>query len=88
MEIGASLVLFAIIWFMCLYIVLPLKLTTQGDVNDVTPGTPASAPHKLNMKRKFITTTVAAIIIWIIATAIIVSGIIPISTFDVMNSGS
>ena len=43
MEIGASLVLFAIIWFMCLYIVLPLKLTTQGDVNDVTPGTPASA---------------------------------------------
>ncbi len=85
MDIGAGIVLYAIIWFMVLYVVLPIRLTTQGDVNDVTPGTPAGAPHKINMRRKFIITTIAAAIVWAIAATIIITGIIPVSTFDIMN---
>ena len=88
MDIGAGLVLYGIIWFMVLYVVLPLRLTTQGDADDVTPGTPAGAPHKLNMRRKLLITTLAAGVVWAIAASIIISGIIPVSTFDVMNLGS
>lgn len=87
MDIGAGVVLYAIIWFMVLYVVLPLRLTTQGDANDVTPGTPAGAPHKLNLKRKLLLTTLAACVVWAIAATVIISGIIPVSTFDVMNFG-
>lgn len=85
MDIGAGIVLFAIIWFMVLYVVLPIRITTQGDVKDVTPGTPAGAPHKVNMRRKFIITTIGAVIVWAIAATIIISGVIPVSTFDIMN---
>lgn len=82
MQIGSAIVLYAIIWFMTLYVVLPIRLTTQGDAKDVTPGTPAGAPHKLNMRRRMLITTVAAFVVWAIACAVIISGIIPVSTFD------
>ena len=85
MQIGAALVLYGVIWFMVLYIVLPIRLTTQGDADDVTPGTPAGAPHKLNMRRKLLVTTIWAFVVWAVVAAIIISGIIPITTFDLMN---
>jgi len=85
MDIGAGIVLYAIIWFMTLYVVLPIRLTTQGDVNDVTPGTPAGAPHSVNMRRKMLITTIAAAVVWAIAASIIISGIIPVETFDIMG---
>lgn len=50
MSVASSLVLFAVIWFMALFDVLPLRLKTQGDVGKVAPGTPAGArvaPPKL-----------------------------------------
>ena len=56
-------------------------------MGDVTPGTPAGAPHKPDLKRKLLVTTVAAFVVWAIAVAVIVSGVIPVSTFDVMNNG-
>ena len=43
MGITAALVLFAVIWFMVLFITLPIRLQTQGDVGEVTPGTQAGA---------------------------------------------
>lgn len=85
MEIGSAVVLYAIIWFMTLFVVLPLGLTTQGDAGDVTPGTPPGAPASINIRRKMLVTTLAALAVWAITAGVIVSGIIPISTFDVMD---
>ena len=45
MTITAAVVLFAVVWFMVFFIVLPLRLTTQGDAGSVVPGTPKSAPR-------------------------------------------
>ena len=82
MDIGAGIVLYGIIWFMVLYIVLPIRLKTQEEEGDVTPGTPASAPHKLNMRRKIVQTTIWAFVVWAVVAGIIISGVIPLSTFD------
>ena len=54
MTITAAIVLFAIIWFMVLFICLPLKVKTQGDSGEVVPGTPESAPENGDIKNKLL----------------------------------
>ena len=44
MSIVSAIVLFAVIWFMVLFIVLPIRLETQGDVGEHVPGTHAGSP--------------------------------------------
>lgn len=81
----SALVLFAVIWFMTLFVVLPLRLKTQGDVGEIVPGTHAGAPHELNLKRKLKITTLVSILLFAIIAGIIVSGVIEIRDFDWMN---
>ncbi|MBC6442463.1 MAG: DUF1467 family protein [Rhodobacteraceae bacterium] len=85
MTIGAALVLFAIVWFMVLFIVLPLRLTTQGECGDVVPGTPKSAPANVNLKRKVLWVTIVSAVIWAGLAAVIVTGVISIGQFDIYN---
>ena len=85
MAISAALVLFAIVWFMVLFVVLPLRLRTQDEAGDVVPGTPASAPTNPDLKRKAWITTGVALIVWAVLCAIISTGVIPVSTFDFYN---
>ena len=82
MTIGAALVLYAVIWFMVLFVVLPLRLETQGERGEVVKGTPSSAPEGVNLKRKALWVTLISFVVWVIAAGIIVTGIIPIDTFD------
>ena len=77
-----SLVLLAVVWFMTLFVVLPLRLKTQGDEGEVVPGTPASAPSSAVVKRKFLITTLVTLPIWGILVAIILSGRITVESFD------
>lgn len=71
MTITALIVLFAIIWFMTLYISLPIGMKSQGDVGVVEPGTPASAPSDFKVKRKLKIVTLIAVPLWIaVCTAI------------------
>ncbi len=82
MTITGAIVLFAVIWFMCLFVILPLRIRSQEEAGDVVPGTPASAPEAPMMRRKFIWTTVATVILWAIVMAVIVSGVIGIDDID------
>lgn len=85
MSITASIVLFAVTWFMTFFVVLPLRFTSQGDAGDVVPGTPASAPAGFIVKRKAKITTIAAIVIWAILSAIILSGVITVRDIDFLD---
>lgn len=85
MAIVSAIVLFAVVWFMTLFVVLPLRLKTQGDVGEIVPGTQASAPHELDLKRKLIVTTCAAVVIFAIIAGIIISGVIEVRDFDWFN---
>jgi predicted secreted protein len=55
----SAIVLYLVIWFMVLFIVLPIRLETQGDKGEVEPGTPESAPANLDMWKK------ARLITWV-----------------------
>ncbi len=82
MTITAALVLFAVTWFMVLFIVLPLRLTTQGDAGEVVPGTHASAPADIRIGRKARVTTYWAVPIWAAISAVILWGGISVRDID------
>jgi predicted secreted protein len=85
MTITAAAVLYAVTWFMTFFIVLPLRLKTQGDVGEVVPGTPKSAPHKEIVRRKAWITTGYATVVWVILASVILSGLISVRDFDWRN---
>lgn len=78
MSIVSAIVLYAVIWFLTLFVVLPIRLETQGDRGEIEPGTHAGAPANLNMRRKAWITTLAASVVWLIACAIILSGVLEV----------
>lgn len=78
----SALVLFAVIWFMVFFIVLPLRNQTQGEAGEVVPGTHSSAPANANIKRKAKITTGIAVVLWVIIAGTIFSGKISIRDFD------
>lgn len=82
MGITSAIVLFAVVWFMVLFIVLPLRNTTQGEAGEVVPGTHRSAPANVNMKRKARITTLVAVPIWAVLAFVILSGWISVRDLD------
>lgn len=78
----SAFVLYAVIWFLTLFVVLPLRLTTQAEDGNVVPGTPESAPAEAQMKRRLIVTTIAGTLIWAVVAGIIVSGWITVADLD------
>ena len=85
MGITSAIVLFAVIWFLTLFIVLPLRLKTQGDVGKIEPGTHAGSPVNPNMKKRFLVTTVVAVVLWAIIAGSIISGVFAVRDFDWFN---
>ncbi len=82
MALTSALVLYAVIWFLTLFVVLPLRLKTQGDIGEVVPGTPQSAPAEAHLKKKFWIVTGVALVIWAIIFTIIVTETITVRDFD------
>jgi len=82
MSIVSGIVLFAVVWFLVLFIVLPIRLETQGDRGEVLSGTHASAPANLSMKRKALITTGVAILVWALLVGVILSGVISVRDID------
>ena len=82
MALTSGIVLFAVVWFMVLFVVLPLRLTTQGDAGRIEPGTHAGAPQDLKLRRKLLVTTAASILIWIVLFLVITSGVISVRDID------
>ena len=75
----SAIVLFFVIWFMVLFIVLPIGLRTQGDDDEVVPGTHPGSPTNFRLKRTMIIVTLISIVVFAIVAAIILSGVIKIS---------
>ncbi|SMO64860.1 DUF1467 family protein [Ruegeria faecimaris] len=85
MTITAGLVLFAVIWFMTLLVILPIRIKTQGDLGEVVPGTHSGAPEVHHMKKKLWITTGVSVVLWAIIAGIIISGVISVRDFDWLN---
>lgn len=59
MSITGALVLFATLFFLVLFLLLPFRHRSQEDAGEVVPGTPAGAPDQPMLRGKAI---VAAVI--------------------------
>ena len=64
MPVATALAVYFIMWWLTLFTMLPIGLRTQGEEEDVTLGTPASAPHKHRMGRVFLLTTIISTVIF------------------------
>lgn len=82
MGITSAIVMFAVIWWMIFFIVLPLRMVSQGEDGTVVPGTHKSAPADAQIGRKAKITTVWAIGVWIVFAGIIISGVISVRDLD------
>jgi len=69
-------VTFLLIWWMTLFIILPLGIRGQAEVGQVVEGSEPGAPVESNIKNKFKLTTIVATIIWLVVSIIIWSGVI------------
>ena len=86
MGVVPGLVLFAVVWFMVLFVVLPIRLETQGDVGERVEGTHAGSPATgFSMKRRLKLTTLWAVPIWAVIAAVIIWGDIGVRDIDLFN---
>jgi len=69
-------VTYLLIWWMTLFIILPLGVRGQAEAGDIVKGSEPGAPVNSNIKHKFKLTTIVATVIWVIVSAIIWSGAI------------
>ncbi len=66
MPIFSTFAIYFIIWWLSLFIVLPIGLRTQAEENEVVPGSIESAPARFRALRVFLMTSVLAAVIHVI----------------------
>ena len=69
--------IYIIIWWVVLFAVLPLGMN-QGPQERPTDGGDWGAPERPDLKRKFLTTTWIAAIVWIVVILVIQFQLIPL----------
>jgi predicted secreted protein len=60
MSLTLGLAIYFIVWWVTLFAVLPFGVRTQGEVGDVVPGTPESAPSNFRLGPIVLATTIVA----------------------------
>lgn len=79
----SAIVLLAVIWFLTLFVVLPIGHETQGDIGERVEGTSEGSPSSnFSMKRKLKQATIWAVPIWAVVAAIVVWGPIGVRDID------
>ena len=82
MSITAGAVVFVVIWFLIMFVTLPIILRTQGEAGEVVPGTHEGAPADFRLGRTLLIVTAVTVVIWAAVVWIIVSGVISIEDLD------
>jgi predicted secreted protein len=85
MSITSAIVLFAVLWFLVLFCYLPFVSHTQQQEGKVEPGTHASAPSDFKPGRVARRVSLITVVLWVLLSAVILSGAITVRDFDVMN---
>jgi predicted secreted protein len=64
MTLLGSIAIYFVIWWLCLFVVLPFGVKSQHEADDVTLGTEHGAPHRPHLAMKALATTILAAIIF------------------------
>lgn len=73
MRTSVAVATFFCMWFITLFVVLPFHARSQDDEGEVVPGTPESAPAKVNILKVFLINTAVATVAFAAVYAIIAS---------------
>ena len=73
MSITGFIILFAVIWFVTLWVMLPIGLRTQADEGTRVAGTMSGSPTNFKPGRTFRLTTIWAFGIWAVIVGTIVA---------------
>lgn len=76
MSLTGAIVLYAVLWFLTLFIVALIGQKSQADAGSVIPGTHAGAPADLKVKRIVIWTTAVTTLLWAALVFVIMSGVV------------
>ena len=63
MSTSNAIVLYLVIWWISLFLFLPLNIKNQKNVKK---GNDPGAPEKPEIRKKFLTTTIFSIFVWIV----------------------
>lgn len=85
MTITAALVTFATLWFMVLFCILPVRMQSQADAGEVTPGTPSSAPANPQLAKRAKITTAITVVLFALTYLVVTSGWITVDNMDVFH---
>jgi predicted secreted protein len=85
MAVTSAGVVYAVIWFLTLFCILPFRAPSQAESGEVVPGTPASAPAGNVMRGKFKLTTLIAFVIWVPVCLGIIYGWISADTINLYD---
>jgi len=85
MNIVTAIVLYAIIWFMTLFVILPIRMTSQDEAGRRVAGTPGSAPEDPQLRKRFLWTSGIAFVLWAIIAGVILSGAVTVDDFDLFT---
>jgi predicted secreted protein len=82
MSLVSALAIYFVIWWICLFVVLPFGVRSQVEADDVTFGTERGAPHQPFLVRKAIATTLLSALVF--AAVYIYFGILGLTLEDLI----
>lgn len=82
MSITGGAVLFVVLWFITMFVTLPITLRTQAEAGEVVPGTHEGAPANFRLGRTMLIVTGFTILLWAAAYFVITSGWITLEDLD------
>lgn len=86
MSIVSAIVLFAVFWFLALFIVLPIGLSTQGDEGARLIGTHAGSPSSsFSMRKKLRQATMVAVPAWILVVLFVLYSGVGVRDIDIFG---
>jgi predicted secreted protein len=76
-----SAALYFVLWWTCLFVVLPFGVRSQSEEGDIAPGSDHGAPARPGLARKFMITTVVSTIVWGVVYVIVNYNLVSLDQF-------
>ncbi|CDP54213.1 bsl4900; hypothetical protein [Devosia sp. DBB001] len=66
MPIGSLIAVYFVVWWICLFIVLPFNVRNQVDVGEIVPGTEPGAPAMLRFWPKLVANSIISAVLTVL----------------------
>ena len=73
MGLVSGIAMYFVLWWLCLFVVLPFGVKTLGETGNTIEGAPDSAPAKFNFWMVLLKTTLVAAVVFAAIYAIVIA---------------